>query len=76
MQGEAAGPAREGSPACDAKKLGFYSNSSEESLQKHSKGRSKIKFTGLKDHPSCHEEAGLAGPQKRRQGDQVLGKSK
>lgn len=73
MQGEAAGPAREGSPACDAKKLGFYSNSSEESLQKHSKGRSIIKFTGLKDHPSCNEEA---GSHKRRQGDQVLGKSK
>ena len=76
MQGEAAGPAHEGSPACDAKKLGFYSDSSEDSLQDHSKGRSIIKFTGLQDHPSCNEEAGLASPQKRRQGDQVPGKSK
>lgn len=48
-----------GSPVCCAKRFGFYSDGSEESLENDNKGRIITKFTFLKDHPSCKEETGL-----------------
>ena len=54
--------------------LGFSPDSSEEPLENHTKGKSIMAFTSLKDHSS--QRLGCLVLKKRRQGDQVQGKSR